>query len=275
MTSKEIRGFGVSQKIKSILFILALCLLAHHLRPEKNEPPARYKKWLEEEVVYIISPMEKEVFLRLKTDKERDLFIDAFWRQRDPTPGTPENEFKTEHYRRINYANHYYGRETPLPGWKTDRGRMYIILGEPNDIQRFEGKSETYPAEIWFYQGKTDVGLPPGFNLVFFQEGGNGEYKLYSPVKDGPQALLTSSFGTAMDYLSAYQQLREAEPSLAAASLSLIPGEESDGLGRPSLASDLLIQRIETLPAKQIKDKYAQKFLLYKDVVEEIGRAHV
>jgi len=265
---ERMRGIDVERNKKFILLVLALCFFAPGLQSEKNTLPAQYKKWLDEEVVYIISPMEKEVFLKLKTDKERDLFIDAFWKQRDPTPGTPGNEFKTEHYRRINYANHFLGRETPIPGWKTDRGRMYIILGEPNDIQRFESKSETYPAEIWFYQGKTDVGLPPGFNLVFFQEGGNGEYKLYSPVKDGPQALLTNSFGPSMDYLKAYQQLQEAEPSLAAASLSLIPGEESGGMGRPSLASDLLIQRIETLPAKQIKDKYAQKFLLYKDVVE-------
>jgi GWxTD domain-containing protein len=262
------RGLDVEGNKIFILLVLALCFFAPGLQSEKNTLPAQYKKWLDEEVVYIISPMEKEVFLKLQTDKERDRFIEAFWKQRDPTPGTPENEFKTEHYRRINYANRYYGRETPIPGWKTDRGRMYIILGEPNDIQGFEGKSETYPAEIWFYQGKTDLGLPPGFNLVFFKEGGSGEYKLYSPARDGPQALLTNSFGPSMDYLKAYEQLRDAEPSLAAASLSLVPGEESAGLGRPSLASDLLIQRIEILPTKQIKDKYAQKFLLYKDVVE-------
>lgn len=251
-----------------LLFILASLLLAEQAKKQKNELPERYKKWLEEEVVYIIAPMEKEVFLQLKTDRERDLFIEAFWKHRDPTPSTEENETRNEHYRRINYANHFFGRSSPIAGWKTDRGRMYIILGEPNDIQRFEGKSMTYPTEVWFYQGKTELGLPPGFNLVFFQQGSVGEYKLYSPIKDGPQALMTSYYGDPMDYLSAYQQLKEYEPSLAEVSLSLIPGEESVGMGRPSLSSDLLVQRVETSPQKQIEERYAQKFLQYKDIVE-------
>ncbi len=230
--------------------------------------PERYRKWLEQEVVYIIVPLEREVFLKLQTDRERDLFIEAFWKHRDQTPGTPKNEAKEEHYRRINYVNHFFGRGTPKPGWRTDRGRMYIILGEPNDIQRFEGKSMTYPSEVWFYQGKTNLGLPPGFHLVFFQEGGTGEYRLYSPLNDGPQALMTSYYGDPMDYLGAYEQLREFEPNLAQVSLSLIPGEESAAFGRPSLSSDLLIQKVETTPVRQVKEKYAQKFLEYKDIVE-------
>ncbi|MFW6159951.1 MAG: GWxTD domain-containing protein [Acidobacteriota bacterium] len=228
----------------------------------------RYRKWLEEEVVYIISPVEREVFLKLKTDRERDLFIDAFWKQRDPTPATPDNEFKNEHFRRINYANHFFGRGTPKPGWRTDRGRVYIILGEPNDVQRFEGKTQVYPTEIWFYQGKTNVGLPPGFHLVFFQQGGIGEYRLYSPLNDGPQALLTSYWGDPMDYQAAYENLREFEPDLAEVSLNLIPGERSTVGGRPSMSSDLLIQRVETTPIREIEEKYARKFLEYKDIVE-------
>jgi GWxTD domain-containing protein len=250
------------------MIITSLCLINTELKSDKNELPEHYKKWLNEEVVYIIAPLEKEVFLKLKTDRERDLFIEAFWRHRDPTPGTSENEFKKEHYRRLSYVNHFYGRTTPKPGWKTDRGRIYIILGEPNDIQRFEGKTQTYASVVWFYQGKTDLGLPPGFNLVFFQEGGTGEYRLYSPLKDGPQALLTSYYGDPMDYLEAYKQLYEFEPNLAQASLSLIPGEESAYYGRPSLSSDLLIQKVETTPIREVEDRYAQKFLQYKDMVE-------
>ncbi|MBM3285503.1 MAG: GWxTD domain-containing protein, partial [Candidatus Aminicenantes bacterium] len=235
---------------------------------KKADLPPVYKKWLEEEVVYIIKPLEKEVFLKLATDRERDSFIEAFWKQRDPTPGTADNEFKTEHYRRINYANHFFGRESPKPGWRTDRGRVYIILGEPNDIQRYEGKTQTYPAEVWFYQGKTDLGLPPGFHLVFFQAGNVGEFKLYSPAKDGPQALLTSYYGDPIDYMAAYNQLREHEPDLAGVSISLIPGESSALMGRPSLASDLLIQRVETTAQRMVEEKYARKFLEYKDIIE-------
>jgi GWxTD domain-containing protein len=229
--------------------------------------PEKYRKWLEEEVVYIITPLEREVFLKLTTDRERDMFIEAFWKHRDPNPSTPENEFKTEHYRRINYANHFF-RESPKPGWMTDRGRMYIILGEPNDIQRFTGKQAIYPCEVWFYQGKTELGLPPAFHLVFFQQGGIGEYRLYSPSKDGPQALLTTYEGDPIDYQAAYEQLREIEPELANVSLSLIPGEESASIGRPSLSSDILVQRIETAPRRLVEERYAQKFLQYKDIVE-------
>ncbi len=235
---------------------------------QKKELPPQYKKWLEEEVVYIISPLEKQVFEKLQTDRERDLFIEAFWRQRDPTPGTTENEFRTEHFRRINYANYYLGRQSPIPGWKTDRGRIYIILGEPNDIQRFESGQETYPAEIWFYQNKAEFGLPTGFNIVFFKEHGTGDYKLYSPTRDGPQAFLASYLGSPENVTAAYRKLRDLEPNLALVSLSLIPGEDTAAFGRPSLSSDLLLQQVESLPEKTVRDQYAQKFLQYKDIVE-------
>ncbi len=234
---------------------------------DKPKLPENYRKWLQEEVAYIIAPMEREVFLKLQTDRERELFIEAFWKQRDPTPGTPENEFKTEHFRRFAHANRYLGRDSPRPGWRTDRGRIYIILGEPRDTQKFEGKSSVYDSEVWFYQGLAEIGLPAGFNLVFFKEGGHGEFKLYSPVGDGPQALLAGYFG-GPDYQTAYAKLREVEPNLAAVSLSLVPGEGGDAYGRPSMSSDILIQRIESSPARSVEAKYAQKFLQYKDIVE-------
>lgn len=235
---------------------------------QENEFPERYRRWLDEEVVYIISPGERDVFLKLRSDRERELFIEAFWRHRDPTPGDQDNEFKREHLRRINHADRYFGRGTPKPGWKTDRGRIYIMLGEPNSTQRFEGQSQVYPSEVWFYQGMTDLGLPPAFNLVFYQQSAIGEYRLYSPLADGPQALLTSYYGDPMDYLSAYEQLREFAPELSDVSLSLIPGESSVRQGRPSLSSDLLVNKIEAAPHRGISDLYARKFLEYRDIVE-------
>ena len=261
------------RRLAQLFFVIILGLYGWAICPagnpeQKKDLPPVYKKWLEEEVVYIISRLERQVFEKLQTDRERDLFIEAFWRQRDPTPGTTENEFKTEHYRRINYANYYLGRQSPIPGWKTDRGRIYIILGEPNDIQRFESGQETYPAEVWFYQNKAEVGLPAGFNIVFFKEHGSGDYKLYSPVRDGPQALLASYMGDPANVTAAYRKLRELEPSLAQVSLSLIPGEDAATFGRPSLSSDLLLQQVESLPEKTVRDQYAQKFLQYKDIVE-------
>ncbi|MFQ6069148.1 MAG: GWxTD domain-containing protein [Candidatus Aminicenantales bacterium] len=252
-----------------LIFFLVLPLCGQEAKKLKvKDLPPRYRTWLEEEVVYIITPGEREVFLQLQTDRERDLFIEAFWKQRDPTPGTPENEYYKDHYARINYANHFFGRATPKPGWKTDRGRIYIILGPPNDIQRIEGKTQVYNSEIWFYQDKTYLGLPPGFNLVFYQESFTGEYKLYSPVKDGPQALLTSYYGDPLDYVAAYDQLKEFSAELAEVSMSLIPGETSPVLGQPSMASDLLLQKVETTPQRQFEDIYARKFLQFKDIVE-------
>jgi GWxTD domain-containing protein len=247
------------------LFFAVLLGAATADKPRLSE---RYKKWLDEEVVYIITRVERDVFLRLQTDRERDLFIEAFWKHRDPTPNTPENEFKTEHYRRINYANHSLGREVPIPGWKTDRGRIYVLLGEPQDIQRFQGKSAIYDCEVWFYQGKTDQGLPAGFNLLFFKERGLGMYRLYSPLSDGPQALLSNYNGAQSDYTSAYRALSNIDAGLADVSMSLIPGDGTGLLGRPSMASDILIQKIETLPTRAVEERYARKFLEYKDLVE-------
>ena len=228
----------------------------------------KYETWLDEEVLFIILPIERQVFQKLTTDRERDLFIEAFWKQRDPTPGTPENEFKTEHARRIGYANKNFHRSTPLPGWRTDRGRIYIILGEPNDIERYSGQGQVNSSEVWFYQDKTSLGLPPGFHLVFFQRDGIGDFKLYSPAKDGPQALIANYSGDRTDHLAAYQRLVDLEAPLAAVSMSLIPGESDTGLGRPSLASDVMLQKVENLPQAQVQGKYAQKFLDYKDIVE-------
>jgi GWxTD domain-containing protein len=249
-------------------FLIALAVLLAGAPADKPKLSERYKKWLEQDVAYIITTVERDVFLKLQTDRERDIFMDAFWKHRDPTPNSPENEFKTEHYRRISYANQYLGREVPVPGWKTDRGRMHILLGEPQEIQRFAAKSGVYECESWFYQGKTDQGLPAGFYLLFFKEHGEGMYRLYSPVRDGPQALLAGFAGVPTDYEKAYKTLSDIDPGLATIATNLVPGESTGALGRPSIASDMLIQRIETLPSRAVQEQYARKFLEYKDLVE-------
>lgn len=251
----------------SIPFFLTALVLTG-FSADKQKLPERYQKWLDEEVVYIITSVEKDVFLKLRTDRERDLFIEAFWNHRDPTPSSPTNEFKTEHFRRIAYANQQLGREGAVPGWKTDRGRMYILLGEPQEIQRYAGKSGIYDCESWFYQGKTDLGLPSAFNLLFFKEHGQGMYKLYSPVRNGPQALLAGHISAPGDFESAYYAIYDIDASLAMIATNLVPGESSEGFGRPSMASDMLIQRIETLPSRTVQERYARKFLEYKDLVE-------
>jgi len=102
--------------------------------PDPAQQISPFTKWLQEDVAYIILPDERAAFQALQTDAEREQFIEQFWKHRDPTPGTPENEFKEEHYRRIAFANLHFPTATGTAGWKTDRGRIYIVFGPPDEI---------------------------------------------------------------------------------------------------------------------------------------------
>lgn len=257
----------MSKKLFPWILLLGMAVPLGWGGDAQNLLPHRYKQWLEEEVSYIITDRERSSFLKLGTDRERDIFIEAFWKQRDPTPGTPENEFKNEHYRRLAYANKVYGRGTPRPGWMTDQGRTYIVLGEPRNVERYDNVNGVNPTEIWFYQSDPSSGLPPGFNLIFFKREGMGEYILYSPVDHGPEALIAdplADFRTASDALRRLQQLA---PTLAWQTLSLIPGENTR-MGETSLASNALLKNIFASPLKKVDDAYAEALLKYKDIVE-------
>ena len=249
--------------------ILLICISLHGESQSdliKKLPP-QHRRWLSEEVVYIITPAEKEVFLQLETDRERDTFISAFWKQRNPNPNLPENEYKKEHYRRLAYVNNWFGKDSPAPGWRTDQGRIYITLGEPHQIERFENVSEIYPVIIWFYQGMAPLGLPDSFSVVFFKQSGFGEYELYSPIKFGPQSLMRNYEGDPTKYLDAYNKLSGIEPNVAQVSLSLISNEPISNT--PSLASDLLIrEKIPQAPQRKVNNIYAKNFLKYRGEVE-------
>jgi GWxTD domain-containing protein len=256
----------------SFLLIGFLCLSALSGQ-EKLKPklPEQDRTWLEEEIVYIITPKERDVFRKLETDKERDIFIEAFWKHRDPTPGTPQNEFKEEHYQRIKYANEYFGRGSPRPGWMTDQGRIHIILGPPRNIEDHSSINGVYPVQIWSYDGDPNYGLPTGFNIIFFKKRGMGEYVLYSPVDDGPDSLIadwgTNLTADVMDEQAAYRELAKLAPNLAYQTLSLIPGERPMS-GTVSLASTRLLGNVFSYPQKKVEDTYAEALLKYKDVIE-------
>jgi GWxTD domain-containing protein len=264
-------GIVIKKSLLAVIFVvMSLPSLGFSAPPQRSikDLPQNYRKWLEEEVVYIITPKEKEVFLKLENDRERELFIEAFWKQRDPNPNTPENEFKKEHFRRIAYANQWFGRDSPGAGWRSAMGRIYIILGEANAVEKFENLSDVFPTIIWFYEGKFEYGLPNAFNVVFFKPEGDAEWKLYSPIRYGPQALLIQYAGDQSDYTTAYQQLMGIEPAIASVSLSLIPGESSQAIPSPSIASEILIQsKIPSAPREKVKDAYAENFYKYKDTV--------
>src|SRR6202790_1996820 len=135
----------------------------------KIELSKTYKKWLNEDVVWIITDEERAAFKQLSNDEERDNFIEAFWQRRDPTPDTEENEYKEEHYQRIAYANEHFA--AGVPGWKTDRGRMYIVFGKPDEIDSHPsggsyqrpmeeggGETSTFPFEDWRYRYIEGIG---------------------------------------------------------------------------------------------------------------------
>jgi GWxTD domain-containing protein len=148
-----------------------------------------FKTWLNEDVIYIISPEERTAFLQLSTNEEREQFIEQFWLRRSSNPDLPENDFKEEHYRRIAYANEHFA--SGIPGWKTDRGRIYIIWGAPDEIESHPtggtydrpmeeggGSTTTYPWERWRYRYLE--GIQENVELEFVDPSGTGEYHLTS-----------------------------------------------------------------------------------------------
>jgi len=164
------------------LLLASLCLF---LRPaeSQNAPTTvptslwrdpqvsrRYKKWLKEDVVYIATDQEWKEFRNLTSDKQRDGYIAAFWESRNPTPGSAHNSFKEEHYRRVAHANEHFS--AALPGWITDRGRVYIIYGPPDSV---EFHSESSPIELWHYAFLQGC---PNAVLTFTDKTGGGDYIL-------------------------------------------------------------------------------------------------
>jgi GWxTD domain-containing protein len=146
-----------------------------------------YKQWLNEDAVYIISPEERQAFLQLDTNEEREQFIEQFWLRRSSNPDLPDNDFKEEHYRRIAYANEHFA--SGIPGWKTDRGRMYIMWGPADEVESHPsggtydrpmeeggGSTTTYPWETWRYRYMEGIGE----NVIweFVDPSGSGEYHL-------------------------------------------------------------------------------------------------
>jgi GWxTD domain-containing protein len=152
-----------------------------------KELDSSYRQWLTEDVTYIISPEERNAFLQLDTNEEREQFIEQFWLRRSSNPDLPENDFKEEHYRRIAYTNEHYA--SGIPGWKTDRGRMYIMWGPADEVESHPtggsydrpmeeggGSTTTYPFETWRWRYLEGIG--ENVILEFVDPSGSGEYHL-------------------------------------------------------------------------------------------------
>ncbi len=174
------------------------------LKVELSRP---YKKWLEEDVVYIITDEERAAFKQLSNDEERDNFIEAFWQRRDPTPDTEENEYKEEHYQRIAYANEHFA--AGVPGWKTDRGRIYIVYGKPDEIESHPsggtyerpmeeggGETSTFPFEDWRYRYLEGIGQE--VIIEFVDTCMCGEYHMTMDRSEKDALLYTPNAGLTM-----------------------------------------------------------------------------
>lgn len=242
---------------------------------EAIPPPAplaeAHRLWLEEDVAYIISPREREVFEVLASDEERDLFIERFWRVRDPTPGTLTNEVRNEHNRRVKYANDQLGRETPRRGWQTDRGRTYIQLGEPRDIGRHYDPKGFWPMELWSYAANPGAsGLPPFFYVLFFRPEMHGEYTIYDPFVDGPSRLAKSiTMQMAEPQVIIRELIQGIGYEIAHAALSSNVSERPDFAGgRPSIGNEILRAQIGEAPFVGLDTGYAEAFLTHRGNVE-------
>jgi GWxTD domain-containing protein len=175
----------------------------------KKELESPYKKWLDEDVIYIISPEERHSFLHLATNEEREQFIEAFWQRRNPDPDSPENTFKEEHYRRIAYANEHFA--SGIPGWKTDRGRIYIMWGPADEVDSHPtggnwdrpadqggGSTTTYPWETWRYRHLDGEGLGENVELEFVDPTSSGEYHLTMDPSEKDALLRVPGAGLTM-----------------------------------------------------------------------------
>jgi GWxTD domain-containing protein len=201
MSNRRRRDFSIARWILVVALGAATVAALYASPPKENlskqekrrqkamqkEMETPYKKWLEEEVPYIITNEERASFRKLSTDEEREQFIEAFWERRNPNPGTPENEFKEEYYRRIAYSNEHYA--SGIPGWKTDRGRIYIMYGPADEIESHPsggsyirppeeggGETSTYPFETWRYRYIDGIGT--NIILEFVDPTMTGEYHL-------------------------------------------------------------------------------------------------
>jgi len=176
-------------------------------RALKQELSKPYKKWLDEDVAYIITDEERAAFKQLSNDEERDNFIEAFWQRRDPTPDTEENEFKEEHYQRIAYANEHFA--AGVPGWKTDRGRIYIVFGKADEVESHPsggsyerpmeeggGETSTFPFEQWRYRYIEGIGQE--VIIEFVDTCMCGEYHMTMDRSEKDALLMTPNAGLTM-----------------------------------------------------------------------------
>jgi GWxTD domain-containing protein len=222
-------------------------------RKLKKELDSVYKEWLDSEVPYIITDAEREAFLRLSTNEEREQFIENFWLTRDPTPDTPENEFKEEHYRRIAYANEHFA--SGMPGWRTDRGRIYIIWGKADTIDTHPmggsynrtpeeggGSTSTFPFEVWHYNYLEGIGN--NIDLEFVDPSGSNEFHLTTDPGEKDALLHVPGAGLSememFGEASKNQRFSRSDGTTSPVSMFDVPGKNNE-FDRYALAAKVMV----------------------------------
>ncbi len=225
---------------------------------QREEAEDYYGKWLDEDVVYIITSDERAVFESLTTPEEREQFIEQFWIRRDPDLTTSANEFKEEHYRRLAYANERF--KSGIPGWKTDRGRIYIIHGPPVEIashrmgQAYDrpsheggGHTRTYPFEVWRYRHIEGIGTD--VEIEFVDPGGSGEFRLALTPWEKDALLLIPGAGLTIAEELGYAA-REDHPYFKPYSADRYVGMHTRAQDDPFIRYETLIALQRPLPVK-------------------------
>jgi GWxTD domain-containing protein len=238
--------------------IIACCLLIFGLLPgpdlwaaKKKDP---WKQWLQD-VDLIMTRMERSVAKLLGTVEEQTRFKEMFWKARDPNPRTPLNEFKMEFEQRVRYANQF------LKGVKSDRGRIYVILGKPTNKTSFVGHQGLVECELWNYEGNDRPGLLPFMNLIFFKPRNLGDYQLYHPgIHTSRDLLSAQAHNRYRTNIAAYKELKMNSTELAGASLSIIPGEGDPRSAMSLSSSNFALNRIYTLPEREAELGYIRSF---------------
>jgi GWxTD domain-containing protein len=237
---------------------------ARALKQELSKP---YKKWLDEDVTYIITDEERAAFKQLSNDEERDNFIEAFWQRRDPTPDTEENEFKEEHYQRIAYANEHFA--AGVPGWKTDRGRIYIVFGKPDEIESHPsggsyerpmeeggGETSTFPFEQWRYRYIEGIGQE--VIIEFVDTCMCGEYHMTMDRSEKDALLMTPNAGLTM-----WEQMGMANKA------SRFNGGGLERLGTGPMSTDLQTKQFDRL--EQFAKLQQAPKIKFTDLTEEVN----
>src|SRR5712671_5912417 len=233
----------------------------------KQELRGPYKKWLDEDVAWIITDEERQAFRQLSNDEERDQFIEAFWQRRDPTPDTEENEYKEEHYQRIAYANEHFA--AGIPGWKSDRGRIYIMYGKADEVESHPsggtyerpmeeggGSTSTYPFEQWRYRYLEGIGQE--VIIEFVDTCMCGDYHMTMDRSEKDALLYTPNAGLTM-----YEQMGMASKA------SRFSGGGIERLGNGPLTANNSTKQFDRL--EQFAKLQAPPPVKFKDLEEIVN----